>query len=137
MQKFDMAEKIRLFIGGEELQGLVSFGETVVERGTIEVPEFRKIRLIQNGIEKLPVIEATFKITRGSPTYKKLKNWYYKDEVHDISKVRTDAHGVEFARTMFPGCECIKYHEPAFDGANPTYAQVQTKFIPWDVIPLT
>ena len=56
MQNFDMAEKVRLYSDGEELPGLVNFGEMVVERGTIEVPEFKKIRNIQNGMEKLPII---------------------------------------------------------------------------------
>lgn len=136
MQSFDMAEKVRLYSDGEELPGLVNFGEIVVERGTIEVPEFKKIRNIQNGMEKLPIIECTFKIARGSAIQKILRDWYYKDEVHDLSKVRTDAHGVEFARTMMLGCECIKYHEPVFEGASPTYAQIQTKFVPWDISPV-
>jgi hypothetical protein len=136
MQKGDMAEKIRLYVSGDEIPGLVNFGEIVVERGVIEVPEFKRIRNIQNGIEKLPVIECTFKVARDSKTLKLLRDWYYNDEVKDITKVRTDAHGVEFSRTLLPGCECIKYQEPQFDGANPTYAQVQTKFVPWDVIPV-
>ena len=136
MQTHDMAEKVRIFMDGVEMPGLVNFGELVVERGTIEVPEFHKIRNIQNGMEKLPILECTFKIARGSAIAKILKDWYYKDETHDLSKVRYDAHGVEFARTMLIGCECIKYHEPPFDGAAPTYAQIQTKFVPWDINPV-
>jgi len=136
MQTHSMAEKVRLFIDGVELPGLVNFGETTVERGTIEVPEFHKIRNVQNGMEKLPIIEVTFQITRGSSIQKTLKDWYYKDETHDLSKVRTDAHGVEFARSIYLGCECIQYYEPAFDGAAPTYAQIKTKFVPWDFNPV-
>lgn len=136
MQKNDMAEKVKLLVDGEEIQGLVSIQEISLEKITIEVPEFKRIRLIQAGIDKIPLIDCTFKVTRGSSTYAKLKAWYNNDEVHDCTKVRTDAHGVEFGRTLLPGCECIKYHEPPFDAANPTYAQVQTKLLPWDVIPL-
>jgi hypothetical protein len=130
-----MAEKVRLFMDGEELTGLVNFGEIVLERGLIEVPEFHKIRQIQSGIEKIPAIDVTFKIPRGSNIYKILKDWYFNDEVHDLVKVRCDATGTEFARTLLPSCEMTKWHEPGFDGANPTYAQIQTRFIPWDVIP--
>lgn len=134
MQKYDMAEKVKLIVDGQEIQGLVNFGEIVLEKSQIEVPEFKRIRLIASGIDRVPAIDCTFKITRGSDTFQKIKDWYFNDEDHDIVKVRTDAHGVEFARTLLPGCECIKYHEPAFDGANPTYAQIQTRFIPWDLI---
>jgi hypothetical protein len=136
MQKHDMAEKVKIFSDGQELPGLVNFGETVVEKGVVEVPEFHKIRNISNGMEKVPIIECTFKISRGSPILKILRDWYYKDEDHDLSKVRTDAHGIEFARSMYPGCECLKYHEPAFDGMSPTYAQIQTKFACWDFFPV-
>ncbi len=131
-----MAEKVKILVDGQEIQGLVNFGEMTLEKGQIEVPEFHKIRQIQNGITKIPAIELTFKISRNSDTFKKLKNWYFNDEIHDITKIRTDASGTEFARTLFPSCECVKYFEPAFDAANPTYAQIQTRFLAWDVIPV-
>ena len=136
MQTHDMAEKVKILVDGEELPGLVNFGELVVEKATIEVPEFHKIRNIQSGISKIPMIDATYKLGRTTKTLKFLRDWYYNDESHDITKVRCDAHGVEFARTLLPSCECVKYFEPAFDGASPTYAQVQTKFVPWDVVPV-
>lgn len=136
IQSFDMAEKVRLKLDGEEIQGLVNFGEIVLEKGMIEIPEFHRIRSLQNGVAKVPRIDATFKISRTSPTYKKMKDWYFKDEVHDLTKVRTDAHGEPFATTLLPSCECIKYQEPPYDAASPTYAQIQVSFLPWDIQPV-
>jgi hypothetical protein len=131
-----MAEKKRVLVDGIEVAGLVRVGELVLEKGTIEVPEFKKIRLIQNGITKIPVIELTYKVQRDSETLKKLRQWYNEDEVHDVIIIRTDAGGTEFARTLLQACESVLYQEPEFDGANPTYAQVKQKWVPYEVIPL-
>ena len=136
MQQRDMAEKVKLMLDGKELKGLVNFGEITLEKGEIEVPEFHKIRKIQNGMSKVPAIDMIFKVSRDSDTLKVLRDWYLNDETHDLVKIRTDAHGSEFARTLLPGCECISYKEPQFDGMNPTYAQVPVKVIPWDVLPI-
>lgn len=131
-----MAEKKRVFIDGQEIAGLVKMGEILVEMGTIEVPEFHRIRVIKNGMKKIPIVEFTYKIVRGTETQKFFRDWFYDDLDHDITIVRTDATGEEFARTLMPGCECIQYQEPEFDGANPTYAQLHVKIVPWDVLPI-
>ena len=136
MIKIDKAEKVRFYVDGNELPGLVMFGETVVEISTIEVPEFMKIRVITSGIEKIPVIDLTFKLSPSTNTRKILNDWFYNKEQHDVTKVRTDAVGTELSRTLYPGCELNKYQEPAFDAANPTYYQTQTRLVPWDVIPV-
>jgi hypothetical protein len=133
MQQKDMAEKRRLFVDGSELTGLVSVAEYKLEKGTIEVPEFDKIRVIQNGVRKLQPLEAVFKIQRNSQTLKKLWDWYDNNEIHDISMERTDAHGNTFETDMFPDCECNSVNLPAFDAANPIYAQINVRFIPWDI----
>ena len=65
MQSRDLAEKIRILIDGEEPEGLVNFGELALEKGEIEVPEFHKIRKIQNGMSKIPAVDLIFKISRG------------------------------------------------------------------------
>jgi hypothetical protein len=134
MQKGAMAEKKKVFIDGEEIPGLVSVQELVLEKGTIEVPEFHKIRQIQNGISRIPAVELTYKVERNSKTLKFWKDWYKKDEVHDVTIVSCDAHGVEFDRDLLPGCECNKFGRPNFDGASPTYAQLNVRIIPWDVV---
>lgn len=136
MQSFDMAEKVLLMIDGEELQGLVNFGEIALEKGQIEVPEFKLIRKIQSGVSKIPAIECEFKITRGSNTYKKLRDWYFNDEVHDLTKIRCDASGAEFERIVLPSCELAKYTQPAVDMANVSYAKISVTIIPWEIIPI-
>lgn len=136
MQSYDMAEKVRITIDGEEWQGLVNFGEISLEKDQIEVPEFKHIRKIQSGITRIPAIDVTFKISRNSKTFQMIKSWYFNDEIHDIVKIRTDASGTESSRTLLTACECVRYYEPPFDGAAPTYAQVQTRFLPWDIIPI-
>ena len=136
MQKNDMAEKKRVLIDGDEIPGLVNFGETVVEKGVIEVPEFKRKRKIQNGVLTIPVINVTYKIARGTSTLQFFRDWFYKDEDHELTIIRTDGTGVEFARTLMPLVENVKYFEPPFDAANPTYAQIQSTLVPWDILPL-
>lgn len=132
MQQKDLAEKRRLYVDNVEMQGLVNVAEYSLEKGTIEVPEFDKIRTIQNNVRKLVPLEATFKIQRNSATLKILYAWYDNNEVHDILMERTDAHGNTFETVMYPDCEMNKINLPAYDAANPTYAQVAVRFIPWD-----
>jgi hypothetical protein len=133
MQPFDMAEKVRLLMDGNELQGFIQMDEITLLTGMIEVPEFEVIRLIENGIVKMPQIPCTFKITRNSPTFKILVNWRENHESHDLTKIRVDASGAEFGRTLFMNCSCIQYQEPAFDGAAVTFAQMKTIFLPYSV----
>jgi len=136
MQRSDQAEKHRVLIDGVEIDGLVNVGEYSLEKGQIEVPEFKKIRIIQNGISKIAPIMLTYKIKKDSETLKFFREWYMNDETKDVTKIRTDATGTEFARTLYQSCECVRYYEPAFDGAAPTYAQVQVTLAPYEVIPL-
>ena len=135
-QSYDMAEKVKVWIDGEELPGLVNFGELSLEVNQIEVPEFEITRLIDSGVRKIPAQELTFKLSRESKTLKYLQNWFFDKESHDMTKVRVDAGGVEFARTLYPSCRCVGYTEPAYDAANPTYAQCKIKLAPWDIFPV-
>jgi hypothetical protein len=131
-----MAEKVKIYIDGEEILGLVWKGERVLESGTIEVPEFRRTRIIQNGITKIPMQEMRYKIARGTSTDKFFRDWKQNDEIKDVVVVYTDAHGDEFARDMMPQCECIKLGKPEVDLATPTFAQIAVTLLPWDIIPL-
>ncbi len=135
-QSYDMAEKNRVYIDGEEIPGLVNFGEVTLEVNQIEVPEFEVIRLIDSGVKKIPAVELTYKISRESKTLKFLQNWFFNKESHDITKVRVDADGVEFARTLFPSSRCVGYTEPGYDAASPTYAQCKIRVAPWDIFPV-
>jgi hypothetical protein len=133
MQRGAMAEKKKILFDGKEVAGLVLLSEIILERGMIDVPEFSRKRKIQDGITTIPAVDLTYKVERNSDTLKFFRDYYNNDEVKDVIIVRTDAHGVEFARTLLTMCECNKYQEPQFDGANVTYAQINVRIVPWDI----
>ena len=76
MQQNDMAEKKRMYVDGTEVQGLVKVDEYKAEKGTIEVPEFHRIRNIQNGIMKIPLLVGVVKIQRSGGQLELFKNWF-------------------------------------------------------------
>ena len=136
MQPNDMAEKKRVYIDGDEIPGFVYSGELRLEKGTIEVPEFKKIRTIQNGISKIPPYELRYKITRGTNTLQFFQNWYNNDEIKDVTIVRCDAHGAEFARTLMSQCECHVKADPETDSASPEYAMITAIILPFEITDL-
>ena len=135
-QRNDLAEKKKVMIDGVEVAGLVRIQEIVLEKGQLEVPEFSRIRRIQNGIITIPAVEFTYKIQRDNGTLDFMKAWYFANESKDVTIIRTDGSGAEFARTLLPQCECVRYLEPEYDATAPLYAQVQITVCPWDVIPI-
>jgi len=136
MQPNDLAEKKRVYIDGEEIPGLVYAGAIRLEKGTLEVPEFSRIRTIQNGISKIPPYELRYKIARGTSTLNFFNDWYNNDEIKDVTIVRTDAHGVEFARKLLSQCECHVKEDPETDSANPGYAMITVIILPFDITDL-
>ena len=137
MQSNDMAEKKVILFDGEDVPGLVNWGEIILERQQLEVPEFDRIRKISNGITTIPAIEFTYKVARDSVTLQFFREYYQQHQEKEVTVVRVDAAGIEFARTLLPFCQLIRYREPPFDAANPTYAQVGGIILPWDVIPIS
>lgn len=135
-QRNDLAEKKRLLFDGEEIEGLVNFGEVNLEQGTIEVPEFDRLRRIKNGVTEIPEIEATYKIRRDSEALPFFREFFSENQTYDVMVIRTDGHGEEFARTLLEACECSRYAEPEYDAQNPDYAQVMIRLLPFDVRPL-
>lgn len=137
MQPNEMVEKKKVLIDGVELAGLVFAGEMVLEKGSVEIPEFRKIRIIQNGIIKYPPYELKYKLNRGTNTKEFLTAWHTDDEIKDVVIVRTDAHGTEFGRVLLSQCECLKIQlMPDTDLANPAYAQMAITILPWEITPI-
>lgn len=136
MQTNNMAEKKRVLYDEEEIPGLVSFAEISLERAQLEVPEFDRIRRISSGILTIPPIEVVYKLARDSETLQFFTDYYFQNLEFDVTIIRTDAAGVEFARTLLPDTQIARYAEPAFDAANPVYAQVAFTLLPWDVIPI-
>jgi hypothetical protein len=129
-----MAEKVRVLYDGVEKAGLVKYPGFLLEEGTIEVPEFSKIRNITNGVEKMPLLELGYKIARDTDTLAFFRSYHENKETHDITIIRCDRDGKEFGRVLLPSTECNKLVDPPFDGAAPTYAQVTVGLVPWDVI---
>jgi hypothetical protein len=136
LQNHGMALKRKALWNGEEIPGLVKVAEIPLEKGTLDVPEFKKIRVIQNGISKNPPIEMIYKIERSTNTKQFFKDFYFNDEVHDLTLINTDAHGAEIDRILCSDCECVKYSEPETDLASPPYAQITIIIIPWEITPL-
>ena len=124
MQTNEMAEKKRVKWDGVEVPGLVKVGEIVREKRTTEVPGFRRIRDVQSGIEKLPQLPFIYKLERNTNTLEFFENFFDDNEAKDCEIIRTDAHGDEFDRKSYTGCEVISIGEPEYDAANPTYAQI-------------
>jgi len=135
-QRNDIAEKIKVFWDGEELTGLVSISPTTLEDGIIEVPEFAAIRKIRNGITVMPEMTLVYKLQRDTMAIKFFQDFYLKKTTKDMVKVRCDASGLEWQRTLFPDCECTFYEEPDFDAAAPTYAKVTIHVVPYNVVPI-
>ncbi len=135
-QRNDLAEKKKVMIDGVEIPGLLNVQEIPLEKGQLEVPEFSKIRRIQNGMSTIPPVELTYKIQRDTETLDFMKGWYLNDESKDVTIIRTDGSGIEFARTLLPQSECVRYYEPPYDAAAPTFAQVQITLCPWDILPI-
>jgi hypothetical protein len=135
-QRNDLAEKKRLLVDGIEIPDLVYVGAVEMEKDVIEVPEFAKKRNIQNGVTKIPMVQVKYKIAKGGTALATIRNWYLNNEVHDLTILRCDATGTEFARDLAPGAECIKFSEPDYDAASPKFAQLEATFIPFDFTPM-
>lgn len=129
-----MVEKKKALWDGDEIPGLVTFGEVTREKRVVEVPSFRKIRDVQSGVIKMPQISLTYKIERNTKTLKFFDDFFDNNEVKDLECIRTDAHGVEFQRKIYIQCEPISMTEPAYDAANPDYAKTTITFAPEDIV---
>lgn len=137
MQPNEMVEKKRVEIDGVEIAGLVYAGEMKLEKGTVEIPEFRKLRTVQNGITKYPPYELRYKLNRGGNTKSFFEDWYNNDEIKDVAIIRTDAHGVEFGRVLLSQCECGTIQLlPETDLASPAYAQMSVTILAWEITPI-
>lgn len=128
MQKFQMAEKKRIYWDGDELDSLAKVDEITLTKMLVDVPGFKIIHQVSADITKMPLIGMEYVIRRDGNAYKFLYKFYEKNEVKDLVISRTDAHGDEFARTIWEACECVELVEPPYDASAPTYAKVSAKF---------
>lgn len=123
-------EKKRVLFDGVEVEGLVECGDIPLEDGQVEVPEFRQITTIGNGITKMPDIELTYQVKRNGSALKFFQDFHRLHQQKDVIVIRTDAYGTEFSRDLLFACECTKDIEPAFNAENPTYANVKFNLLP-------
>lgn len=134
--KSDQVEKVILLRDGDELEGLISIDEYIIEDDVVEIPGRNKVVPVRNGVKKIPSIGAIFKTSRNSQTLKILDDFYRKNEVHDMVCVRTDGAGNEIRRELWPNTQCSKWNGPAYDASAPVAAQIATTFLPEDIIPI-
>jgi hypothetical protein len=134
MQKSSMAEKKKVYWDGVEIPGLVSVAELTLEKSTIDVPSFKRIRKIQSGIITIPVVEMKYRIDRDTATQSFWEDFYFNDVVKDGIVYRVDAFGVEFAKRVLQQTECYKYTEPAYNAESPEYASITVGLIPWEIL---
>ena len=136
MQENSMAEKDIVEFDGVDIPGLVNISERKREKAGIEVPSYKKIRTISNGVTKIPPFDLTYRYDRGTNTLSYFETWFDDNEVKDGVLIKHDAHGSEFERILLPKCECLAITEPAYDAASPGYAQITVTIAPWDYIPI-
>lgn len=136
MQNGSMAAKVKVLFDGEEIPGLVKFGEKPLENGMIEVPSFGRINKVHNGVTTMPEISLTYETQRGTKTRKFMRDWFLNKEVKDVTVIKCDATGVEFEREIWPSTECRKFSEPEVDFSNVSYARVEITLLPYDIIPV-
>jgi hypothetical protein len=131
-----MARKMKVLIDGEEIDGLVKFGEVSLENNTIDVPTFNRIVKIQSGIITMPEVALTYETKRNTNTRTFLRDWYFQKQVKDMTIIACDATGTEFDRVLWSDVECSKLSEPESDLGSPTYAQMTITLLPYDVTPV-
>jgi hypothetical protein len=131
-----MAMKIRFLVEGDELPGLTKFGAVPLENGTIDVPTFNRILKIDNGVTTMPTVPCTFETRRNTITRKFLTDWKDKHEKHDVTIIKCDAGGVEFARDLWQDVECNKREDPEVDLASVSYARMDVVFLPYSIDPV-
>lgn len=134
MAKSRQGEKRKILVDGEEIPGMIAMSEYIVEDDSIESPGQDKVIMLRNGVQKIPEIDVTFRRDRDTPTEKLLKDWYYQNETHEVTVIRTDSAGNEFGRELWPETECRKFHTPAYDASAPVPAQIIVALLPEDII---
>lgn len=130
-QRNDRALKVIFMVDGTAVPNLTKLNGIKLENGTIDVPGYDRIVKIQNGIKVIPDLEAEFKDPVGGNANDLFNDWYEQKEVHDVMIRYVDATGQEFDRISCPACECASYERPEYDAANPGFAKIMTKLLPY------
>lgn len=121
MNRNEIGMKRKIFVDGQELPGLVETGPMNDEEGVVEVPGFGRKVEIKDGVKKFGALDATYKVQPDTITKQFFRDWYYKNEVHDVVVVNTDATGVDVDKWLLPDCECAQYNEREFNAGSVTW----------------
>jgi hypothetical protein len=113
-----MSLKRKILIDGEELTGLVETSELKDEKGVVEVPGFERKIDIPDGVKKFAPLECIYKIQRDTNTQKVLRDWFYKNEYHDVTIINTDGTGAEVNRWLLRDCENRLYNERQYNAGG-------------------
>jgi len=136
MQNASMAFKVKVLFDGEEVPGLVRFGEVPLEKSVIEIPGFQRITKIQTGVKTIPEVAMTYETRRNSKTRKFFQDYFTENQVKDVTVIYCDASGAEFARDLWQSVECRKFSTPEVDFSSISYARVDVILLPYDIIPV-
>lgn len=130
-----MTEKRVLEVDGDPLAGLVNVGEYEDAYMTVRVPGPDRDVPVKSHVRTIPEIDAVFKVQRNSETMRFLENWYKTPrQTYDVTEIYYDGGGDEFARKLWQNVECTKFNGPGYDASAPTFAQVQVRFAPENII---
>ena len=118
MQQNDMSLKRKILIDGDEVPGLVESSDLKDAEGTIEVPGFARKTQIKDGVKMFEPLDLVYKVQRDANTQQVYKDWFYKNEYHDVTIINTDATGTEVNRWLLRDCECASYSERPYNAAG-------------------
>lgn len=136
MQKNEMADKKQFYVDGELWGDVINVGEGNSEKDTVEVANGRVKRSISNGQKSVTPRECSLAISRDASYKRMLYDWYENDEIHDVTIVSIDGHGVEFERELLQDCEISKVSRPAYDALSATQAKADFTILPYSSVTL-
>ncbi len=119
----DIVFKSKILIDGNEIPGLVSAGEIKDIEGTIDVPSQNRTHVVGNGIFRFEPFPLVYKVQTNAHNETIFENWHFKHELHDVTKIYTDAVGNEYKRIVAKDCECAEYTWPETNAASPNFGQ--------------
>jgi hypothetical protein len=116
--------KRRLYVDGEEWQGLTEVSDVKDEAGTADVPGFSRTIAVSTGTKKFEPLTVKYRNDKGSKTPRLLYDWFSKNENHDVTLIETDGFGQEINRWLLRDCECTSYNTGTYTAGGEEYAGI-------------
>lgn len=134
MQNNRMADKRIVQVDGEEWGDIIGVGDDTSEKGSVEVGDGQNMRTITNGQKSISPRDLSLAISRNSSFKQQVEDWYENNEVHDVTIISVDGHGVEFERELLTECEIQKKTRPAYEVTSATEAKLDFTIVPFDSV---